>query len=84
VGGLERGDSDFEPILPAPIDTRTAEDLFPDYGMDYENAWAWNSCDIESTFNQFREKNWLEEIHDPDCNTENLDTEMDSALDDLS
>lgn len=68
----------------APVDNRTAADLFPDYEEEYEDAWAGDACDIESTFNQFRRNNGMEEIHDPDCNTEGLEEEMDEALDEIS
>lgn len=86
MGGLETGgnDRDFEPILPAPVDTRTAEDLFPDYGLEYENAWAGSECEIEGAFNAFRRENEMEELHDPDCNTEGLEEELEIKFDQTS
>lgn len=64
----------------AQPDTRTAEELFPWDFEWWESAWAWNNCDIESEFNEIRKANNQDEIHDPECNSDNAD----SILNDLN
>lgn len=49
-----------------------------------ENAGAWDDCDIASVFNDIRKQNEQDEIHDPDCNTDTLDKDVEDLLEELS
>lgn len=67
---------------PGLYDTRE----FPDINLEdsKDDAGAWDNCTIEKELNERRKELWMQELFNPECNTDELDKDLEMQFDNLS
>lgn len=67
---------------PGLYDTRE----FPKINLEdgTHDAWAWDTCTIEMQLNKKRNELWMQELFDPECDTDSLEEYLEKGLEELS